>query len=174
MATQNVHYSFLHYPIALLDDQYFFISVLSNELFVYEEGKIMSRYYLNMPENEPSESFIEEHKDLGFFELIETLKKNNIGWGITAIESSSDYLFMSISNKSTVIWDKKRSIQISNEHLGFYSADFLCAEKDLILEGTDKSLAKLVETLLEDDNPIVYQYFFKKNAIDILIEKYGI
>lgn len=40
----------------------------------------MSRYYLNMPENEPSESFIEEHKDLGFFELIETLKKNNIGW----------------------------------------------------------------------------------------------
>ena len=44
----------------------------------------------------------------------------------------------------------------------------------LILEGTDKSLAKLVETLLEDDNPIVYQYFFKKNAIDILIEKYGI
>ena len=54
------------------------------------------------------------------------------------------------------------------------SADFLCAEKDLILEGTDKSLAKLVETLLEDDNPIVYQYFFKKNAIDILIEKYGI
>ncbi|MBV4087844.1 6-bladed beta-propeller [Bacteroides thetaiotaomicron] len=194
MATQNVHYSFLHYPIALLDDQYFFISVLSNELFVYEEGKIMSRYYLNMPENEPSESFIEEHKDLGFFELIETLKKNNIGWGITAIESSSDYLFMSISNKSTVIWDKKRSIQISsiydsnlnlysdlllpggvsNEHLGFYSADFLCAEKDLILEGTDKSLAKLVETLLEDDNPIVCQYFFKKNAIDILIEKYGI
>ena len=194
MATQNVHYSFLHYPIALLDDQYFFISVLSNELFVYEEGKIMSRYYLNMPENEPSESFIEEHKDLDFFELIETLKKNNIGWGLTAIESSSDYLFMSISNKSTVIWDKKRSIQISsiydsnlnlysdlllpggvsNEHLGFYSADFLCAEKDLILEGTDKSLAKLVETLLEDDNPIVYQYFFKKNAIDILIEKYGI
>ena len=154
----------------------------------------MSRYYLNMPENEPSESFIEEHKDLGFFELIETLKKNNIGWGITAIESSSDYLFMSISNKSTVIWDKKRSIQISsiydsnlnlysdlllpggvsNEHLGFYSADFLCAEKDLILEGTDKSLAKLVETLLEDDNPIVCQYFLRKNAIDILIEKYGI
>lgn len=40
MATQNVHYSFLHYPIALLDDQYFFISVLSNELFVYEEGKL--------------------------------------------------------------------------------------------------------------------------------------
>lgn len=137
-----------------------------------------------MPENEPSESFIEEHKDLGFFELIETLKKNNIGWGITAIESSSDYLFMSISNKSTVIWDKKRSIQISsiydsnlnlysdlllpggvsNEHLGFYSADFLCAEKDLILEGTDKSLAKLVETLLEDDNPIVCQYFFKKKC----------
>lgn len=90
---------FFALPIALLDDQYFFISVLSNELFVYEEGKIMSRYYLNMPENEPSESFIEEHKDLGFFELIETLKKNNIGWGITAIESSSDYLFMSISNK---------------------------------------------------------------------------
>ncbi|MFT0368277.1 hypothetical protein [Bacteroides faecis] len=122
------------------------------------------------------------------------MKKSNIGLGITAIESSSDYLFMSISNKSTLIWDKKRSIQISDiydpdlklysdlllsggvsdEHLGFYSADFLCANKELILKGNDRSLAKLVGNLLEDDNPVVYQYYFKKNAIDILIEKYGI
>ena len=194
IGTQNIHYPFLHYPIALLDDQYFFISVLSNELFVYEGGQIMPGYYVNIPENEPSEDFIEEHKDLGFFELIETLKKNNIGLGITAIESSSDYLFMSISNKSTVIWDKKRSIQISNiydpnlnlysdlllpggvsdEHLGFYSADFLYANKEIILKGNDRFLAKLVGNLLEDDNPVVYQYYFKKNAIDILIEKYGI
>ena len=126
--------------------------------------------------------------------MIETLKKSNIGWGITAVESSSDYLFMSISNKSTLIWDKKRSIQISNiydpnlnlysdlllpggvsdEHLGFYSADFLYANKELILKGNDRFLAKLVGNLLEDDNPVVYQYYFKKNAIDILIEKYGI
>ena len=194
IGTQNIHYPFLHYPIALLDDQYFFISVLSNELFVYEGGQIMPGYYVNIPENEPSEDFIEEHKDLNFFELIETLKKSNIGWGITAIESSSDYLFMSISNKSTLIWDKKRSIQISNiydpnlnlysdlllpggvsdEHLGFYSADFLYANKELILKGNDRFLAKLVGNLLEDDNPVVYQYYFKKNAIDILIEKYGI
>ena len=194
IGTQNIHYPFLHYPIALLDNQYFFISVLSNELFVYEGGQIMPGYYVNIPENEPSEDFIEEHKDLNFFELVETLKKSNIGLGITAIESSSDYLFMSISNKSTLIWDKKRSIQISDiydpdlklysdlllsggvsdEHLGFYSADFLCANKELILKGNDRSLAKLVGNLLEDDNPVVYQYYFKKNAIDILIEKYGI
>lgn len=167
---------------------------MSNELFVYEGGQIMPGYYVNIPENEPSEDFIEEHKDLNFFELIETLKKSNIGLGITAIESSSDYLFMSISNKSTLIWDKKRSIQISDiydpdlnlysdlllsggvsdEHLGFYSADFLCANKELILKGNDRSLTKLVGNLLEDDNPVVYQYYFKKNAIDILIEKYGI
>ena len=54
------------------------------------------------------------------------------------------------------------------------SADFLCANKELILKGNDRSLAKLVGNLLEDDNPVVYQYYFKKNAIDILIEKYGI
>ena len=194
IGTQNIHYPFLHYPIALLDNQCIFISALSNELFVYEGGQIMPGYYVNIPENEPSEDFIEEHKDLNFFELIETLKKNNIGWGITAVEFSSDYLFMSISNKSTLIWDKKRSIQISNiydpnlnlysdlllpggvsdEHLGFYSADFLYANKELILKGNDRFLAKLVGNLLEDDNPVVYQYYFKKNAIDILIEKYGI
>ena len=63
---------------------------------------------------------------------------------------------------------------VSDEHLGFYSADFLCANKELILKGNDRSLAKLVGNLLEDDNPVVYQYYFKKNAIDILIEKYGI
>ena len=194
IGTQNIHYPFLHYPVALLDNQCIFISALSNELFVYEGGQIMPGYYVNIPENEPSEDFIEEHKDLNFFELIETLKKSNIGWGITAVESSSDYLFMSISNKSTLIWDKKRSIQISNiydpnlnlysdlllpggvsdEHLGFYSADFLYANKELILKGNDRFLAKLVGNLLEDDNPVVYQYYFKKNAIDILIEKYGI
>lgn len=194
IGTQNIHYPFLHYPIALLDNQCIFISALSNELFVYEGGQIMPGYYVNIPENEPSEDFIEEHKDLNFFELIETLKKSNIGWGITAVESSSDYLFMSINNKSTLIWDKKRSIQISNiydpnlnlysdlllpggvsdEHLGFYSADFLYANKELILKGNDRFLAKLVGYLLEDDNPVVYQYYFKKNAIDILIEKYGI
>lgn len=194
IGTQNIHYPFLHYPVALLDNQCIFISALSNELFVYQGGQIMPGYYVNIPENEPSEDFIEEHKDLNFFELIETLKKSNIGWGITAVESSSDYLFMSISNKSTLIWDKKRSIQISNiydpnlnlysdlllpggvsdEHLGFYSADFLYANKELILKGNDRFLAKLVGNLLEDDNPVVYQYYFKKNAIDILIEKYGI
>lgn len=194
IGTQNIHYPFLHYPIALLDNQCIFISALSNELFVYEGGQIMPGYYVNIPENEPSEDFIEEHKDLNFFELIETLKKSNIGWGITAVESSSLILFMSISNKSTLIWDKKRSIQISNiydpnlnlysdlllpggvsdEHLGFYSADFLYANKELILKGNDRFLAKLVGNLLEDDNPVVYQYYFKKNAIDILIEKYGI
>jgi hypothetical protein len=194
IGTQNIHYPFLHYPVALLDNQCIFISALSNELFVYEGGQIMPGYYVNIPENEPSEDFIEEHKDLNFFELIETLKKSNIGWGITPVESSSDYLFMSISNKSTLIWDKKRSIQISNiydpnlnlysdlllpggvsdEHLGFYSADFLYANKELILKGNDRFLAKLVGNLLEDDNPVVYQYYFKKNAIDILIEKYGI
>lgn len=96
IGTQNIHYPFLHYPIALLDNQCIFISALSNELFVYEGGQIMPGYYVNIPENEPSEDFIEEHKDLNFFELIETLKKSNIGWGITAVESSSDYLFMSI------------------------------------------------------------------------------
>ena len=194
IGTQNIHYPFLHYPIALLDNQCIFISALSNELFVYEGGQIMPGYYVNIPENEPSEDFIEEHKDLNFFELIETLKKSNIGLGITAVESSSDYLFMSISNKSTLMWDKKRSIQISNiydpnlnlysdvllpggvsdEHLGFYSVDFLYANKELILKGNDRFLAKLVGNLLEDDNPVVYQYYFKKNAIDILIEKYGI
>ena len=63
---------------------------------------------------------------------------------------------------------------VSDEHLVFYSADFLYANKELILKGNDRFLAKLVGNLLEDDNPVVYQYYFKKNAIDILIEKYGI
>ena len=55
--------------------------------------------------------------------LIETLKKSNIGWGITAVESSSDYLFMSISNKSTLIWDKKGKIANTRwlQYVGLWS-----------------------------------------------------
>lgn len=192
--TANEHYPFLHYPIALFDDQYYFISVLSNEILVYDDGKVVSKYYVNIPSNEPSESFLEEHKDLNFFDLIETLKENNIGLGITAIESSSGYLFMSISNKCTLMWDKDKSILISDvydpnlnlhsdlllpggvsdEHLGFYEADFLYANKDLILDSKDRSLAKLVETLSEDDNPIVFQYYFKEDAIEKLKGKYDL
>lgn len=192
--TQNEHYPFLHYPIALFDNQYYLISVLSNELLVYDQSKIVSKYYVNIPKNEPSISFLEDHKDLNFFDLIKTLKENHIGLGITAIESSSDYLFMSISNQYVLIWDKEQSILISGvydsnlrlysdlllpggvseEHLGFYETDFLCSNKDLILKSKDKSLARLIETFSEDDNPIVFQYYFKENAINKLKEKYGI
>ena len=78
-----------------------------------------------------------------------------------------------------MILDKKRSIQISsiydsnlnlysdlllpggvsNEHLGFYSADFLCAEKDLILEGTAVSYTHLFGK----------KYSLKKNVANRLV-----
>lgn len=194
ITTQNVHYPFLHYPMALVDNQCLLISVLSNELFVCEKGEITSKYYVNLPNNEPSSSFLKKHDNLNFFELTEVLKQEKIGMGITAIESSPGYLFMSISNKSTLIWDGEKSLLVSSvydtnlnlysdlilsggvsdEHLGFYPADFLCSKKELIVKSQDSTLAKLVEPLLEDDNPIVYQYYFKKNIIELLLTKYGI
>ena len=62
IGTQNIHYPFLHYPIALLDNQCIFISALSNELFVYEGGQIMLDITIISTEMTTVEVFIEEHK----------------------------------------------------------------------------------------------------------------
>ena len=59
----------------------------------------------------------------------------------------------------------------ADENIGFYTADFLCQLKGSLLPRND-ALRQIVDTVEEDDNPVLYQFVFKKNLVNQLIEKY--
>ena len=51
---------------------------------------------------------------------------------------------------------------VSDEHVGVLQADFLYAHKEQITKNADGRLAAIVRQLREDDNPVLYRYYFKK------------
>ena len=92
------------------NNKYFLASVFSNELYQYENGKTFSVYHVDTSATIPDEAFLDEHKDLDFFELLKIMNQRNIGTGITALEASSDYLFALIDNRKTLVWDGEKGI----------------------------------------------------------------
>ena len=62
---------------------------------------------------------------------------------------------------------------ISEEYMGYLEVEFLLKEKTKkhIMNGDCPQLKKLVETLSAEDNPVVFQYHFKKDLIEILKKK---
>ena len=70
--------------------------------------------------------------------------------GFTGIQANKDYMFISVNNENTLIWDGRLSVLIHNtydsernfhfpnialtggcsdENIGFYNADILCQQK---------------------------------------------
>lgn len=190
LTSKKTFYPFLYFPMISFDNQYFFISVFSNKIYKYEDGKVQPAYYIDIPNLIPSGAFLEEHKDTDFFELMKIMKQNEIGTGILALEASLDYLF-ALVDKNTLIWDKEKGILISHtynsnlnlyssilvggasdEHIGSLSASFFYENKGDIKRGKDEMLSMLADTLSDEDNPVLYQYYFKKNLVELLVEKY--
>ena len=58
----------------------------------------------------------------------------------------------------------------SDEHVGYLSAEFFCEKKED--SAGSKALSELADSLSEDDNPVLFQYHFKKDAVKSLMEKY--
>lgn len=117
------------------------------------------------------------------------MSQKNISTGITALEASSDYLFALIDNRKALVWDGEKGILISttynsdlnlysslltggssDEHVGYFSAEFFCEKKED--SAGSKALSELADSLSEDDNPVLFLYHFKKDAVKSLIEKY--
>lgn len=189
----NASCVFSYNPIAQFDNKVLFLSAFSNKLYSYENEEASPIYSINLSEACPDPSFLGKHKELEFIELREQMRQQNIGIGITALGQSSDYLFASINNNSTLIWDGDKAVLLSgfhdqdlnlysdlclsggssDEHVGFYSADFLCGGvKDVIAKSENESLKKIVSSTSEEDNPVIYQYVFKKDMIKSLVKKY--
>ena len=175
----------IYYPMAYFKNSVFLLSAFSNILYIYDDNKVVGRYSVNIPGIAPEKDFLEKNRDMELFKLIEKMNEQKIGMGITAIESTEYYLFLSINNKETLIWDGNRAILVegiynpqlncysnlmlsggvSDEHLGVLQAEFILNNKDCIVKGNNDDLAYIAEQISEDDNPILFRFYFKKNLL---------
>ena len=164
LTTKDAFYPFLYFPMVTFSDKHFLASVFSNELYQYKNGKVFPVYCIDAFAAIPNEAFLDEHKGMDFFELLKIMSQKNISTGITALEASSDYLFALIDNRKALVWDGEKGILISttyNSDLNLYSS---------LLTGGSSD--EHVGSLSEDDNPVLFLYHFKKDAVKSLIEKY--
>ncbi|WP_418439532.1 6-bladed beta-propeller [Barnesiella intestinihominis] len=190
IATGNVHYPFLHYPVAQLGDGYFLATALSDVLTFYRPDSSLRSYRVGLPDIAPDKKFLARYADTDFFKLLDILKGKGIGCGITAVESVAPYLFLSIGNESTLIWDMQEAVWvsffydsdlnryaqpvlsggISDEHWGFYTADFLCEHRDKFRKKSGTVVA-WIDKLTAEDNPVIFKYHFKSDLIGRLKKK---
>lgn len=189
LTTKDAFYPFLYFPMVTFSDKHFLASVFSNELYQYKNGKVFPVYCIDAFAAIPNEAFLDEHKGMDFFELLKIMSQKNISTGITALEASSDYLFALIDNRKALVWDGEKGILISttynsdlnlysslltggssDEHVGYFSAEFFCEKKED--SAGSKALSELADSLSEDDNPVLFLYHFKKDAVKSLMEKY--
>ena len=92
----------------------------------------------------------------------------------------------------TLIWDGRQSVLIHNtydsernfhfpnialtggcsdENIGFYNADILCQQKKQ-LPTRSQTFNRIVQSIKEEDNPVLYRFIFKKDLINHISMKY--
>ena len=151
------------------------------------EGDVAkAAYAVDVPGLAPDERFLHRHKDLDFFQLRDVMRTEGVSMGITAIEATEHYLFMSLNNGETLIWDGEKSMTVtavynpsldtwanllltggvSNEHVGVIQADFLYANKERLMKDGDEHLVAIARQIKEDDNPVLFRYHFKRSLFD--------
>lgn len=189
MNSGEASYNFLYCPMDYFEGKCFFLSVMSNVLHVYENGKAVAKYKVDMPDILPSKDFLERHKEDDIFELRKALQENHIGLGLTKIASSEGYLFVTINYMKTLMWDGKEAVLLSDvmddnfdlylsdnfassdENIRYCEAALLYESKDEIMNSGNKGLMEIVNKLKVDDNPVICRNYFKKNAIEVLKRK---
>lgn len=112
--------------------------------------------------------------------------------GFTGIQANKDYMFISVNNENTLIWDGRQSVLIHNtydsernfhfpnialsggcsdENISFYNADILCQQKKQ-LPTRSQTFNRIVQSIKEEDNPVLYRFIFKKDLINHISMKY--
>ena len=189
--SDNVHYSFLRYPMTFWNEEYYAISTFSNVVYRYTDLSLTPDFCLNMPDISPSKTYIESRADMDFFSLSKELDENKIGKGITAVASSDENLFMFVRDGQTVIFDGKEAIVVApfvyqpdvdiygyslfsgglfDDMIGHYEASSLLSKQEYINNGNNPILKRIVAKLHDEDNPVVFRCHLKKNLIERLKE----
>lgn len=178
---------FSYYPTAPFQGKNYFIPAFSNRFYTLEGDAAKVAYAVDVPGLAPDGRFLQRHKDLDFFQLRDVMRTEGVSMGITAIEAMDDYLFMSLNNGETLIWDGEKCMTVtavynpsldtwanlllvggvSCEHVGIIQSDFLYANKERLMEGGDERLAAIARQIKEDDNPVLFRYHFKRLLFDV-------
>ena len=152
---------FSYYPMASFRGKTYFIPAFSNRLYTLEGDVAKAAYAVDV-------------------------RTEGVSMGITAIEATEHYLFMSLNNGETLIWDEEKCMTVaavynpsldtwanllltggvSNEHVGVIQADFLYANKERLMKDGDEHLAAIARQIKEDDNPVLFRYHFKRSLFD--------
>lgn len=192
LSSGEAYYPYLYYPMATCWGKDYFIAALSNKLYVFKEGKMVAEGVVNLPDILPDESFLAGHAGLEFMELRNVMMKEGQSLGLTAVKSGGDYLLLSVNNLETLVWDGDTGILVSDvfqpdlnsysnlglargmsdEDLDCLDAEFLYSNREQIARNGNSELASLVDSLQEDDNPVLCQYYLKKNLITHLKRLY--
>lgn len=191
-STKDVYYSYFSSPIAVYRDTCFLLSVLSHKLYACKNGEIERIYQFDLLKELPSEKEQDGYKDGNFYDLKAEIKASGKSIGLTGIQANDDYVFVSVNDENMLIWDGEQSILIRNvydsehnhyfsnmvlsggcaaDNVGFYNADLLCQWKEKPLL-RDERLSQIVDSIKENDNPVLYQFVFKTDLVNYLKEKY--
>ncbi len=189
VSSHDAIYPFLYQPMTWLKHELYAISALTNIVYKYTDKGMSPVMCVNVPNMCPPASLLEENKELDFFALRELLMEKGYGLGITGISDVGDDLMLSFSNSKTVVTDGREGVLIdrgvrngitddlslsffshgiSEDRLGYYEPSFLLRQKETVMEGDHRSLKEIVERLSEEDNPVVFQYHFKKDLMNVL------
>lgn len=174
-------YQLLYEPMASFRNRPLFISAFSNRVYTLKEGRAAVEYVIDLPGIVADDDFWEKHANMELLQLREAMRQQHVGMGITAIEANDDYLFLVINYGKTLVWDGTTGWLIKNVYdsnsgllsilfdgvsdsrLGVLSAEFLYQNKEHIKAGNHPQLASVAERIGEEDNPVLYRYYFKKS-----------
>lgn len=190
--SQDISYAFSYHSMTRIKNKIYAISALSDIVYEYTGGnEMLPAFRIPIPNLAPSYDYLRKHDDLDFFALRDDLNEKGCGLGITDITSVDENLILSVNKCQTVITDGKQGVVvdskvydkntdsyalrlfsggISEDYMGYLEVESLLKEKTKkhIMNGDCQRLKELVETLSVEDNPIVFQYHFKKDLMEVL------
>ncbi len=173
-----------------------YIPPFSNIIYTHDGQKSVPSYYIDIPNLvADSPAFKREERwDYSYSkekdELDEFIDNNNLNRGIAELGECSDYLVFSTRGEGTWVWDGNKGVvllMVYNEELNLYSsaslklssmvqhisANHLYEMKDEeSIISKNRHLKKILETLREDDNPVLYKLHLKPNLVEHLCKQY--
>lgn len=187
--SDKIHYPFIYKPMTFLDNKLFMISALSNTVYSFEKGILTDTFSICLPNLAPPVSLLKDNEGLDFTSLKKVVKEEGYGLGITGISTIDSCLVLLLDSYKTLItdcnegilvgpniYDKNTDVYLSNlfttgiseDYLGFYDASYLLDIKEYIMQNSNMQLKEILRTLTEENNPVVFQYHFKKELFTLL------
>lgn len=185
---------FSRIPLSINDTSSLLITSSSNNIYAYENNTITEKYSVELPGKKIDSEYINKTGVSDYYEIMKMNQSSNMSFGVTGIINTPDFIFISVDNFSTGIWDKKEkkgvllnfmydkqlnnyfsligsafTLSNSDKLIGILELENLFFFKEEILSGNSK-LKKLLPDSKEDDNPIICIYDIHPDCVNRMID----